>query len=127
MLSGSNRHWVWRSPTPLGLAKSRTVSQYETGLLSLDLRLEFRKFACKIYFSVCGSAENRVRGCVAIAPSASGMEPTSAATWKPFRPGVALSKKIIDLGLGRFESMSRIAETARVSDGVVLNQREEAE
>ena len=63
------------------------------------VRLDFRKFACKIGASMCGSGASKVIGCVAIAPGARGSRPAQAATWKRFLPGVALTKKTLDLGL----------------------------
>jgi hypothetical protein len=54
------------------------------GFMHGDLRLDFLKFACKISSLACGSAENRMSGCVAIAPSVAGLESTLAASLKPF-------------------------------------------
>jgi hypothetical protein len=64
-----------------------------------------------------------VSGCVAIAPGASNLGPALAARWKPFIPGAALSKKILDFGLGKLDRMSQIADTACVPRR--LDQREE--
>jgi len=76
------------------------------------VRLDFRKFACKIGASVCGSGASKVIGCLANAPGAHGLWPAQAATWKRFLPGVALTKKILDPGLGKFNFTCRIAEYA---------------
>ena len=93
------------------------------GFTHRDLRLDFRKFACKICPLVCRSAENRMSGCVAISLGAVALRPMPAAVWKPLIPGVALSKKILDFGLGRLDRLFQISDTACVSRGVV--QREE--
>ena len=53
-------------------------------------------------------------GCVTIVPSASSLGRTPAATLQPFIPGVALSKKILDPGLGKIDQLSLIPDTARV-------------
>jgi hypothetical protein len=58
-------------------------------------------------------------------PNASGLGPTSDATLRPFIPGVALSKKILDLGLAKLDRLSRIADAACVSRR--RDEREEAE
>jgi len=42
----------------------------------------------------------RVRGCSTKVLSFSGFESTSVATWNLYPPGVALSKKILEFGLG---------------------------
>jgi len=72
----------------------------EVGLLSLTVRLDFRKFACKIFISVCVIQLKKVRCCSTIVPSFSGFESTSAATWNLYPPGVVLSKEILEFGLG---------------------------
>jgi hypothetical protein len=64
-----------------------------------------------------------VNGRVMIASGASSFGPTRAATWKSFMPGVALSKKILDLVLGRLDRSAQIADTAFVS--CRMDKREE--
>jgi hypothetical protein len=60
--------------------------------------------------------------------SALGMGPTLVATKKHFLPGVALSKKILDFGLGRLKSCCRnAADAAGVLRCVVVDPKEEAE
>jgi hypothetical protein len=94
------------------------------GFMHCDLRLDFRKFACKMFSLACVSAGNRVIGCVKVAANASGLGPAPAAILMPFIPGVALTKKILDFGLGGLDHFSQIAEAARVSRR--RDQREEA-
>ena len=53
----------------------------------------------------------------------SGFGPTRAASWKPFLPGVALSKKILEFGLGTLDRLAQIADPACVSRQ--MDQREE--
>jgi hypothetical protein len=64
-----------------------------------------------------------VSGCVTTAPSASSLGPAPAARRKPFNTGVALSKKILDYGLGRIDQLSPIADAACVPR--CKDQREE--
>ena len=94
------------------------------GFMHCDLRLDFSKFACKMFSLACVSAGNKVIGCVKAAANASGLGPAPAAILMPFIPGVALSKKILDFGLGKLDRLSRIADTACVPRRG--DQREEA-
>jgi hypothetical protein len=66
-----------------------------------DLRLDFRKFACKIPNLSRPSAGNRVIGGVSIVSSAAGLGPTPAASGKPFIPVVALFEENSRLWLGQ--------------------------
>src|SRR4029077_13152651 len=58
------------------------------GIMHCDLRLDFRKFVCKMFSLACVSAGNRVIGCVKVTANTSGLGPAPAAILMPFIPGV---------------------------------------
>jgi hypothetical protein len=65
-----------------------------------DLRLDFRKFACKIFDLARLSAGNRVLAGISIASSAAGLSPKPAVNWKRSVPVVVLIEENSRLWVG---------------------------